>query len=79
MIVDANAVDNYCMLRAAKALGFQMSPPAYRSLPMPSPTTMEGFTGVNYASANAGIRESTVSKQKTEIMLHCKMDHNTNY
>ncbi|PAN05750.1 hypothetical protein PAHAL_1G135500 [Panicum hallii] len=43
----------------AKALGFQMSPPAYRSHPTPSPSTMEGFTGVNYAFANAGITEST--------------------
>ncbi|WVZ88739.1 hypothetical protein U9M48_035223 [Paspalum notatum var. saurae] len=43
----------------AQALGFPMSPPAYRSLPSPSPTKMEGFTGVNYASADAGIRAST--------------------
>ncbi|KAK3152759.1 hypothetical protein QOZ80_2BG0163200 [Eleusine coracana subsp. coracana] len=43
----------------AKALGFAMSPPAYASLPVPSPTTMQRFTGVNYASAYAGLREST--------------------
>ncbi|TVU32430.1 hypothetical protein EJB05_24161, partial [Eragrostis curvula] len=43
----------------ANALGFAMCPPAYGSLPKPSPTTMQGFTGVNYASANAGLREST--------------------
>nr|CAB3505059.1 unnamed protein product [Digitaria exilis] len=43
----------------AKALGFEMSPPAYRSLPDLSPEKMQGFTGVNYASANAGIESST--------------------
>ncbi|KAF8775870.1 hypothetical protein HU200_004132 [Digitaria exilis] len=43
----------------AKALGFVMSPPAYASLANPSPTRIEGFTGVNYASADAGIRDST--------------------
>ncbi|TVU32574.1 hypothetical protein EJB05_24307, partial [Eragrostis curvula] len=37
----------------AKAMGFQMSPPAYLSLT--SPIKIEGFTGVNYASADAGI------------------------
>ncbi|GJM90921.1 hypothetical protein PR202_ga07248 [Eleusine coracana subsp. coracana] len=43
----------------AKAMGFELSPPAYASLSSPSPTKMEGFTGVNYASADAGIRNST--------------------
>ncbi|TVU23208.1 hypothetical protein EJB05_30175, partial [Eragrostis curvula] len=43
----------------AMAVGFGMSPPAYASFPNPGPTKMEGFTGVNYASAEAGIRMST--------------------
>ncbi|TVU32418.1 hypothetical protein EJB05_24149, partial [Eragrostis curvula] len=47
---------------AAMAVGFGMSPPAYASFPNPGPTKMEGFTGVNYASAEAGIRMSTVSE-----------------
>jgi hypothetical protein len=46
------------LIGAAKAIGFDMSPPAYASLS--SPAKMEGFTGVNYASADAGIRNSTV-------------------
>ncbi|GJN19595.1 hypothetical protein PR202_gb06885 [Eleusine coracana subsp. coracana] len=43
----------------AKAFGFEMSPPASESLPNHSPTKMEGFTGVNYATGDAGIRNFT--------------------
>ncbi|TVU32437.1 hypothetical protein EJB05_24168, partial [Eragrostis curvula] len=43
----------------AKAFGFEMSPPASESLPKPSPTKMEGFTGFNYATGDAGIRNFT--------------------
>jgi len=50
-----------------------MSPPAYRSLPDRSPDKMEGFTGVNYASANAGIQDSTVSQlDHAEPLQICK-------
>ncbi|TVU23219.1 hypothetical protein EJB05_30186, partial [Eragrostis curvula] len=42
-----------------KAFGFEMSPPASESLPKPSPTKMEGFTGFNYATGDAGIRNFT--------------------
>ncbi|BAF08509.1 GDSL esterase/lipase At1g71691 [Oryza sativa Japonica Group] len=41
----------------AKYMGYEMSPPAYLSLS--GPVNMDGFTGVNYASADAGIRNST--------------------
>lgn len=47
-------------LNAAKYMGYEMSPPAYLSLS--GPVNMDGFTGVNYASADAGIRNSTVSQ-----------------
>nr|CAB3449657.1 unnamed protein product [Digitaria exilis] len=43
----------------AKSMTFEMSPPPYESLPKPSPVKMEGFTGVNYACGDAGIRNST--------------------
>ncbi|KAI4971845.1 hypothetical protein ZWY2020_002759 [Hordeum vulgare] len=38
----------------AKAMGFEMSPPAYKSLNNPA-RIEAGFAGVNYASATAGI------------------------
>uniref|UniRef100_A0A0D9VF06 GDSL esterase/lipase n=1 Tax=Leersia perrieri TaxID=77586 RepID=A0A0D9VF06_9ORYZ len=42
----------------AKYMGYEMSPPAYLSL-SGRPINMDGFAGVNYASADAGIRNST--------------------
>ncbi|WVZ76782.1 hypothetical protein U9M48_024716 [Paspalum notatum var. saurae] len=53
----------------AKAMGFVMSPPAYRSLPDPFPDKMEGFTGVNYASANAGIQNSTYANMTIPLSM----------
>jgi hypothetical protein len=61
-------------MHAAKDMGFKMSPPAYLSLN--SSIKMEtNFTGVNYASAGAGIQIIMVTP---EYMLKCKFNHNIN-
>ncbi|KAK3156643.1 hypothetical protein QOZ80_2AG0109930 [Eleusine coracana subsp. coracana] len=49
-----------------------MSPPAYALLPVPSPTTMQRFTGVNYASANAGLRQSTNAQMTISLSNQVK-------
>jgi len=52
----------FIFLHAAKAMGFEMSPPAYLSLTPPSSRlVIRGLGGVNYASGGAGILDSTVS------------------
>ncbi|KAF7102535.1 hypothetical protein CFC21_103651 [Triticum aestivum] len=43
-----------CQTYCPKAMGFEMSPPAYKSLNNPAKIE-SGFSGVNYASATAGI------------------------
>jgi hypothetical protein len=61
---------------AARKLGLKESPPAYLSLaPRTIPLVVKAVAeGVNYASAGAGILDSTVSRGSTSTtdQLHLK-------